>query len=165
MPRRTALVVPVPEAEAAVGALRLQYDRSAARGVPAHITVLFPFLSDEELDETALAATLAPHPAFDFELARVERFGEDVTYLAPVPDAPFRALTEAVWRRWPEHPPYGGEHADPIPHLTIAETNLALPDVEAALPIAARAGEVLLLVETEPDGAWAVLRRYPLGVA
>ena len=38
-----------------------------------------------------------------------------------------------------------------------------MPDVEAALPIAARAREVLLLVETEPDGAWAVLGRYPLG--
>ena len=38
-----------------------------------------------------------------------------------------------------------------------------MPSLEEALPIAARAREVLLLVETEPDGAWAVLRRYPLG--
>ncbi len=152
----------VPEAEAAVSALRLQYDRSAARGVPAHITILFPFLADDELDEAALEAVFAAQRAFDFELARVERFGADVTYLAPEPDAPFRALTDAVWRRWPTHPPYGGEHADSIPHLTIGETRLEVPDVEAALPIAARAREVLLLVETEPDGAWAVLRRYPL---
>jgi 2'-5' RNA ligase len=163
MPRRTALVVAVPEAEAAVGALRLRYDQSAARGVPAHITILFPFLSDEELDEEALAEACASHRAFDFELARVEYFGDDVTYLAPEPDAPFRALTETVWRRWPSHPPYGGEHADPVPHLTVAETKLEVPSVEAALPIAARAHEVLLLVETEPGGAWAVLRRYPLG--
>jgi 2'-5' RNA ligase len=163
MPRRTALVVAVPEAEASVGALRLQYDRWAARGVPAHVTILSPFLSDEELDEVALEAAFASHHAFDFELARVDRFGDDVTYLAPVPDAPFRALTAAVWRRWPSHPPYGGEHLDPVPHLTVAETKLEVPDVEAALPIAARAREVLLLVETEPDGAWAVLRRYPLG--
>ena len=155
--------MPVFEAEAAVGALRLQYDRSAARGVPAHITILFPFLDDEELDEAALAAAFAPHRAFDFELARVERFGDDVTYLAPEPDAPFRALTETVRLRWPSHPPYGGEHPDPIPHLTIAETKLEVPSLEEALPIAARAREVLLLVETEPDGAWAVLGRYPLG--
>jgi 2'-5' RNA ligase len=163
MPRRTALVVPVLEAEAVVGALRLRYDRSAARGVPAHITILFPFLSDEELDEAALEGTFASHRAFDFELARVDHFGDDVTYLAPVPDTPFRALTEAVWRRWPSHPPYGGDHLDPVPHLTVAETKLEVPDVEAVLPIAARAREVLLLVETEPDGGWVVLRRYPLG--
>ena len=157
--------MPVPEAEALVGALRLQYDWSAARGVPAHITVLFPFLADDELDHAALAAVLAAHRAFDFELASVERFGDDVTYLAPVPDAPFRALTEAVWRRWPARPPYERRprRPDPAPDDRRDEPRRARR--RGGPTDCCRAREVLLIVETEPDGAWAVLRRYALGVA
>jgi len=42
--RQTALIAPVPEAEACVGAWQARFDRSAALGVPAHITVLHPFI-------------------------------------------------------------------------------------------------------------------------
>ena len=55
MPRRTALIVEVPEAEPAVGALRLEHDRSAARGVPAHITILFPFADAAEAHRASQA--------------------------------------------------------------------------------------------------------------
>jgi 2'-5' RNA ligase len=161
MPRRTALVVAVPEAEAAVGALRLEHDSSAARGVPAHITILFPFAQPGSLDEAAVAEVVAAHEAFDFELASVARFDGAVTYLAPVPAEPFRALTGALVRRWPEHQPYGGEHDIDtlVPHLTVAETHI---DVSLELPIAAHAGEVLLLEEVEPDGRWRERARFPL---
>src|SRR6185312_14804244 len=54
MPRRTALIVAVPEAETAVGALRREHDSSAALGVPAHVTILFPFLPPERVDQDAL---------------------------------------------------------------------------------------------------------------
>ena len=39
----TALVVEVPEAEPLVSQWRAQHDWSAQRGVPAHITILYPF--------------------------------------------------------------------------------------------------------------------------
>jgi hypothetical protein len=39
----SALVVLVPEAEAATKPFRDQYDPAAAAGVPAHITLLYPF--------------------------------------------------------------------------------------------------------------------------
>jgi hypothetical protein len=38
----TALIILVPEAEAFVKEFRDKYDPSAAEGMPAHITVLFP---------------------------------------------------------------------------------------------------------------------------
>ena len=57
MPRRTALIVPVPEAAA--------YYRPG-NGVPAHATILFPFLEPGAIDEEALATLFAPFPAFDF---------------------------------------------------------------------------------------------------
>src|SRR5438067_1314721 len=106
MPRRTALIVEVPETEAAVGELRLRYDSSAALGVPAHITILFPFADGDEVDETALAELFARFPAFDFRLDRVERFDDGIVWLHPEPSRPFLDLTAAVAQRWPAHPPY-----------------------------------------------------------
>ena len=46
-PANPALVVLVPEAEASVGRLRQRYDPSAAVGMPAHITLNYPFLLGE----------------------------------------------------------------------------------------------------------------------
>jgi hypothetical protein len=56
---RTALIVAVEEAEIAVSELRLRYDPSASLGVPAHVTVLFPFQYDVEVDDEELAACSA----------------------------------------------------------------------------------------------------------
>ncbi len=158
MPRRTALIVPVPEAEQAVGELRLEHDPPAALGVPAHVTVLFPFVPPDEIDESAIGEVLAAHAAFDFELASVGHWDEPVTYLAPVPAEPFTALTTAVWRRWPDYPPYEGAHETVIPHLTVGMASLEL-DID--LPIACRAREVIL-IEEAADGRWRTRRRYPL---
>ena len=40
---RSGLIIEVPEAETAVAAWRERLDPQAVLGVPAHITVLFPF--------------------------------------------------------------------------------------------------------------------------
>jgi 2'-5' RNA ligase len=163
MPRRTALIIEVPEVEPAVGALRLAHDTSAARGVPAHVTILFPFADPEAVDEARLAELFARFPPFDFVLDGVERFDDGITWLRPEPALRFADLTAAVWQQWPEHPPYGGAHDEVIPHLTVSETPI---DVSVALPIAARATEVTLIEEHEEDGRWATRRRFPLqGVA
>jgi 2'-5' RNA ligase superfamily protein len=163
MPRRTALIIEVPEAEPAVGALRLAHDASAARGVPAHVTILFPFAEAPAVDEARLATLFARYPPFDFVLDRVERFDDGVTWLRPVPAVRFADLTAAVSQEWPEHPPYEGAYDEVIPHLTVSETPI---DVPIELPIAARAVEVTLIEEREEDGRWTTRRRFALqGVA
>jgi 2'-5' RNA ligase len=156
------LIIAVPEAEPHVTALRLEHDSSAALGVPAHVTILFPFVPAEEVDEDAITELVAAHPAFAFELASVEHFGAAVTYLAPAPAEPFAALTRAVFERWPEYPPYEGVHDEPIPHLTVGETTL---EPELSLPLACHASEVLLIEEDDPGGRWRTRRRFPLGAA
>jgi hypothetical protein len=158
MPRETALIVPVPEAEAAVGELRAQHDWAAARGVPAHITILYPFAPPDEIDEAAIAEVLAPFGSFEFELASLEHWDEPVTYLAPVPAEPFGELTNAVWARWPTYPPYEGAHDVVVPHLTVGNAHLE-PELE--LPIACRAREVTLIEEAD-DGRCGTRRSYPL---
>jgi 2'-5' RNA ligase len=160
MPRRTALIVTVPEAEPAVGALRWEHDGSAPLGVPAHITILFPFAPPDEVDEEAVAELFARFRPFDFELDRVEGFEEGVVWLHPHPSAPFEDLIAAVWQRWPEYPPYEGLHDEVIPHLTVSETPIAL---QVSLPIACRAHAVTLIEQSEVDDRWSVRRVFPLG--
>jgi 2'-5' RNA ligase len=118
----SALLLPVPAAEAAVEAHRARLDASARDGVPAHVTVLYPFLPPGEIGPTVLArlATLfAAAPRFSFTLDQVRWFGESVVWLGPSDPEPFRALTGLAAAAYPSCPPYRGIHADVVPHLTI----------------------------------------------
>ena len=129
--------------------------------MPAHVTILFPFAPPERLDEAELAMLLGAHAAFDFALTRLETLpGDVVTWLTPEPAEPFVELTNTVWHRWPEFPPYEGIHEVVIPHLTISDSGRL--DVELDLPIACRAREVTLIEEDE-HGHWAERRRFALG--
>ena len=54
-PLESALVALVPEAECLVKTFRDRYDPSAALGVPAHITLLYPFKPADQIDAVVLA--------------------------------------------------------------------------------------------------------------
>ena len=166
----SALIIDVPEAEPLVKEWRAKHDWSAQRGVPAHITVLYPFMPTELIDDEVhadLRALFAAHAAFGFRLSRVARFPDAVAWLAPDPAEPFAALTGAVASQYPDYPPYEGVHDVVVPHLTVAEGGTELQDeVEAALtpalPIEAEARSVLMILEDE-TGWWNPGERYPLG--
>jgi 2'-5' RNA ligase len=122
-PDESALVVLVPEAEPLVGPTRIQFDRSAMRGMPAYITVLYPFrhpddLSSELMEE--LGSVFARVSRFKFRLSGLCGF-HGVIYLAPEPFEPFDALTREIATRFPDTPPYRGAFANPVPHLTVAQ--------------------------------------------
>src|SRR5262245_51163884 len=154
----SALMVLVPEAEPLVKPFRDRYDPSAAAGVPAHITLLYPFKHPDEVDQMVLDDLnqcfhrCAP---FRFALAPIRRFPDAVLYLAPEPDEPFRELTLAIWDRYPETPPYGGKWPDIVPHLSVAwvKDEHQLDSIAAdfaqssreRLPIRATATEVALM--------------------
>jgi len=168
----TALVVPVPAATSTVAPWRERLDRTAVHGVPAHITVLYPFVPPPELcpdDVARLAEMFAATPPFDFALDRVGWFGDQVVYLAPEPSAPFLALTRCVMDAFPGYQPYGGAYTDLTPHLTLGagpvdDLRQAAQAVQSSLPIRARAGDVWLMAgTTAPAGRWRVRARFPLG--
>lgn len=168
----SALLVPVPEAEPLVGAHRLAHDPVAPLGVPAHVTVLYPFVPPDALDasvEIAVAEVVSRFAAFDFVLRDVRRFDDGVLYLAPDPVEPFAALTEALAARWPEHPPYGGGFSTVIPHLTVAMADgapVAEMEVElrGGLPVRSRAS-VVWLMEGRPGSGWMQRAVFPLNAA
>jgi 2'-5' RNA ligase len=118
-------------------------------GVPAHVTVLYPFAPPNEVDDSVvsrLKAVFASAAPFDCAFDRCAWFGEDVLWLAPDRDQPFRDLTNRVAAEFLSYLPYGGEHGEVIPHLTIGESRRgttddlrsAEADVRRKLPIAAR---------------------------
>jgi 2'-5' RNA ligase len=149
MPRRTALIVVVPEAQ----------EHVFIAHVPAHVTILFPFAPPEDVDEPALRELFAALAPFDFRLDRVESFADGtIVWLHPEPSAPFAELTRAVVARWPEFPPYEGAHEEVIPHLTVSETPR---EVNVPLPLRSRASEVTL-IEEDDDGRWSNRAAFPL---
>lgn len=167
---RSALVVLVPEAEPAVGQWRLELDPSARLGLPAHVTVLFPFVPAGEINAGVLTRTAAlfrPVPAFTHQLIRSDWFGDQVLWLASDASDKFRSLTNLAWKEFPTCPPYGGQFDDVIPHLTIGAgapldaMRTAEQSIQAHLPIPATAHAVTLVVE-HPSGHWHPAATFPL---
>ena len=51
---KSGFIVCVPEVEAMVAKLRERFDSTAGLGVPAHVTVLFPFMSPENISASVV---------------------------------------------------------------------------------------------------------------
>jgi 2'-5' RNA ligase superfamily protein len=172
----SALLVTVPAAEPAVARHRSRLDTSAAVGVPAHITVLYPFLPPDLIDtdtHATLARLFASVPGFRFTLDQTRWFPDPVLWLGPSDPAPFSALTELVVAAFPSCPPYGGQVAEVIPHLTIgdgaprADLEAAEAQVRLHLPIETEATSVILMTGPSPSSAsagsrWRSLAKFPL---
>ncbi|HEY4314292.1 MAG TPA: 2'-5' RNA ligase family protein [Actinomycetes bacterium] len=172
----SGVVVAVPEADPVVGQHRLLLDPAAARGVPAHVTVLHPFVSPPDLriaDIDRLGEALGGFLAFDAVFPRVDWFGEDVLWLAPQPEDQFRGLISVVGAAFPDLLPYGGEFDDVVPHLTIGgpsrgtveELRRAADAVAPQLPVRTRVAEVAVMAGSRELGSWRTVARLPLAPA
>jgi len=176
---QSALLLVVPAAEPAVREHRARLDLSARDGVPAHFTVLYPFLPPSQIrdaDLSALAGVFAGVSSFAFTLDRIGWFGEQVAWLGPRDPEPFRALTVLTHQAFPGYSPYGGRYADAdvIPHLTIGHDagldvlRAAADSVREHLPIDGTATEVTLMAGPKPGtpgtppGTWRRITSFPL---
>jgi 2'-5' RNA ligase superfamily len=170
LPSPTALVALIPDAEAVVGRWRSDLDPSARRGMPPHITVLYPWMPLEDLtgvDETDLAALIGAVPSFDVSLNDIQRFPQTL-WLAPYPADPFVVLTMAVEKRWPAYEPYSGRFSSIEPHLSIGDAvdpdalGHVVADVAPKLPIDTRITEIALMA-LDDEGRWRQHASYRLG--
>ena len=164
----SAVVVrlPIPPA---LEAIRRRSDAVAGVGVPAHVTILYPFVDPHGLDahiRRALAAIAARHEPFRVRFERVGLW-PGVVFLAPEPAGPFARLTDDLVAAFPHHRPYGGAFDEVIPHLTITESPDAPLEAIAAeaagsLPFERPVKRLEVLVEG-PDSRWRAHWRIPLG--
>ena len=173
MPFESALVVLIPEVESLVKSFRDQYDPSAAVGVPAHVTILYPFKSPAEVTAdviTTLRDLISGQPSFTVSFQELQKF-PDTLFLAPTPAEPFRKLTKIIVERYPETPPYGGAFTEIVPHLTVAQAgdiqrldeiaNEFRAAARKKLPILAMVNTVSLLDNS--NGSWKVRAQFSLG--
>jgi 2'-5' RNA ligase len=173
----SAIILPVPAAEPLVSGWRLRHDPSAAAGVPAHVTIVAPFLDPEQITDELLGELrrlLAARPAPRVQFIRTARFAPagavpGVLYLDPEPADELRGLTRAVVARWPEAPPYAGLHAEIVPHLTVAIADeVTLEEIEGELTRALGRGVAATLdqamVYVHVGERWRGVATLPLGV-
>jgi 2'-5' RNA ligase len=167
---RSAIVLTV-QLPASVRRVRARFDPMAARGVPPHVTLIFPFVPVARLgagQKRRLAAIAGAATPFEMRLSDVRRFPSSL-YLAPIPTAPIQALIGAIIEAFPEHLPYEGHFAEVIPHLTVAHSideatmSSLEPALRAALPIVSIV-RVLTVLEEDPAGRWRTRWRIPFGV-
>ena len=171
MADESALIVPVPAAELFVDPFRRKLDPSKRQGMPAHITLLYPFAPRTRIDQSTidvLTDVFKSSNRFDFILSGVSWFDQHVLYMSPDPADPFAGLTTAIHNRFPEYPPYEGAFDTVIPHLTVAENatrwrmRRAATRLEAAPPICANASEVHLMAVSSTTHRWVTLEVFHL---
>ena len=151
---QTVVLVPALEMTRLVGRFRMSYDPSARAGVPAHITLLYPFVDPSQLTDqllTQLDELLEPSDAFTYSVTEVREFEQGVLYLAPEPANRFMRLTTMISDHF-HLLPFGGAHPTVVPHLTVIQS---APELErsrigsilkSGLPLTARASEAWLMV-------------------
>ncbi len=161
----TALVVEVPEANA----ILVEAGMADMAGMPAHVTIAYPFVPAPLLRDRHLARLAAIARAQPLFTTRFERIGRlpDSWHLVPDDPAPWQRLAHDVRRQWPGLP--RGHHEGPI-HLTIAYLdNTAVPRIEpqvrkrvrALLPLTMDVAQLTLL-EFDRRRGWQVQARFPL---
>jgi hypothetical protein len=115
--------------------LRRRSIGDAADGVPAHLTLLYPFVAPERLDGSVrrtildVAATIDP---FDYDLIGGARW-PDTVYAAVDPVEPFVELQAALQAAFPAFPIYG-EPPGPSSCLTCPSPKERQPPVRRRSP-------------------------------
>ncbi len=101
---QTGLVIPVPAANALLASMGARYPGTVREGVPAHVSLLYPFIAAAKLDEwvrSALDELFLEQLPMTVEFAECYRRGG---FVALRPD-PIDGLTELVSktrRHWPD---------------------------------------------------------------
>ena len=141
----------------------------AADGVPAHVTLMYPFVAWDELDPSIgrkIVSVAARHAAFDYTLTGPGRWPATI-YVAVEPVEPFVRLQADFAAAFSEYPIYGeGSDFQFTPHITVAEGRAVdqadhiRGDAWAALPLRARAA--WLDVIACDGGPWDLIWRVPL---
>jgi hypothetical protein len=151
----TVLLARVPAADAVVAVFG-ELVPPEWEGAPyAHVTALGPFAPRSSLTPARLDAIgelVRSHLPVTVDLVRLERFAEGMVWLAPEDPKPFRALTEGLWREFPDYPPYGGQFDEVIPHLSLGRLPFDVdfesigPVIEPLLPVRTVVDTVQLVV-------------------
>jgi 2'-5' RNA ligase len=174
MPRETSIDLHFSELDDLIGRWRRATVPVATKGVPPHITLLYPWkpapLADADVER--LGSVIERRETFSLRFTGVERFPRArALYLAVKESAKLRRVMQSIFSAFPDTPPYKGAFPDPVPHVTIAkavddEELDALAEEIAAqlsphLPIEVAVHDVVVMEEGE-DSVWRTCASIPL---
>jgi len=154
----TGIVIFAPrEVQTVAVPIMRQYAPESVIRVPAHITLMFPFVAQERLDsaEQIVKSICADIEPFDITLAGYGQF-PGIIFMQPTNPAPIKAVFRKIYAAFPECPPYGGAFGDDIhPHVTLGQFKnedeqraVSLPDFT---PITFRAERLHLVYDVYDD--------------
>jgi len=150
-------------------ALRMRCVPDAVEGLPAHVTVAYPFAEVGSIDGAVTAMVgevVARRAPWTMRLVERRRW-PDTVYASVEPEAPAIALQADLAAAFPSLPIYGGAIEVFVPHVTIAEGPSADdPTLDtdpgwSELPVTRAISEVELIVRGE-DGRWGTTRTFPM---
>lgn len=161
----------VPEAESLVGSWRRLGDPSATKGVPPHVTLLYPFVPDPDVGVVEeLRFFFAGVDGFPLTFRTMGELPDNL-HLVPDEADECHHLTASLARRWPECPPYSGDvPVDEVqPHLTVVASPdgdlraKARAEVTPGLPVRAVIRQAALWVCDDDSRGWTELATFPMG--
>ena len=169
----SAIILPFPELSPMVDVWRTASVDVAEKGVPPHITLLYPWRSGavSRADIDLVVQACQKTARFIVLFNCVDYFSGGAVYLGLEDNRDVLALMQSIWQVFPESPPYAGQHDGSIPHLTIAQTNPASVSVdsgeisqalEAELPVTANVDHVAIISQ-DSNGWWHELTSIELG--
>ena len=144
---------------------------SGRQGMPAHATLLAPFIHSshlDSLDRHRLRDIVGRFPAFDMRLSSFGLFEHiGCLWLDPRPREPFVAMTKALLEIYPEieYPPEGATEI--VPHVTVGSRlseerqEQIKQELAARLPIRGKADRAVLY-ERGANGRWIDRYRFRL---
>jgi 2'-5' RNA ligase len=131
------LIVPPREVQVFSFPLREKYDNKAfSQNVPAHLTLLYPFIPPDIVEEAIVKLRVVCDDIQPFELT-LDRYGSfaDAVFLEPSDPEPVLKLHQNLADAFPEFPVYNGEHGPDLhPHLTLARFEKPEQADEVSLP-------------------------------
>jgi len=150
------------------------YPERIPEQIPLSLTLLYPFAPVGELNDAHLdrvRAFFASRQPLVFDLTRLAQWDESgAVYAVPEPDDELRVTMRALWRSFPEFPPYGVPDSDPPPHASLtlndhgdrtAILRRAEQRLEGLLPAHFELTEVALMEEYALD-RMRVTHTFPL---
>jgi 2'-5' RNA ligase len=152
-------------------ALRRRHVAGASQGLPAHVTLLYPFAEPDAIDgdvQDRIGAVVGRHHALTLRLGGLGRW-PDALYATVEPAGPVRALQAELAAAFPSLPLYGDPPLRFEPHATAVEgpgvqdPAVAADPAWAELPVDEQVAEVELIVKR--GDRWATTRAFGLSGA
>lgn len=170
----SSIDIHIPELEVLIAPWRSPTVEVAALGVPPHVTILWPWRNAPVTSEdiTGIADVLKNIEPLTLVFDQLKVFPNGTIYLAMQNAESVQSVTKEIVTAFPDCPPYRGEFADPVPHVTVAKAK----NEEEKIRFCTELSEILrphmpmtihvkefVLMEQRENLRWEIRATIPLG--